>query len=391
MKELNNYKILYLTQTYPFPANDGGEQGLQTHVLELENSIYADNIKMFFSLHNKPTYEVKPLKIDNRIFNIRKYKNILSKSVIEFFEFFLSRYSRSYNIIDTKELRDAIREYNPEIVILDHIGCYKALRAAKYNGKLIYIAHNIETEFNLGNARLQKNIIKKIIRYICALKAYCTERSVMKRADIIGCVSKSDYEIISKHYGNKTVLNNHVPKIENIEWNGSGYKTLFFCGPADFYPNKDAINWIINELAPKMPDIKFKIAGKNTEKINIKTSNVECFGFVSKDELINLYTTSSAFICPIIYGSGIKMKLVEALGYYMPIIATENALEGLNMKLEPLINRNNLELTIKNINTILNDQDGLINYQKMIKTLVIKARTERVSLDNIIKMVIDIV
>ena len=74
-------------------------------------------------------------------------------------------YSFGYHSIATKELKDSIKYYSPDIVILDYIASYKALEKIK-NYKLIYIAHNVETDFWIDIARLEKNILKKICAYI---------------------------------------------------------------------------------------------------------------------------------------------------------------------------------------------------------------------------------
>ena len=259
--------------------------------------------------------------------------------------------------------------------------------------KLIYIPHNIEYVYEKTLAKLETNIILKILKYIDAIKMKHIEKLVLKKADKIVCISTSDYNVISKIYKDKTLLLPHKIDLSPEKWSGTKNKTLFFCGAFYFHPNREAIEWILNELAPILSkDIKIKIAGKETDKIpkRMIKDNVEILGYVLKEELYNLYKTSSAFICPIIYGSGVKIKVTEALGYGMPIMATKESLEGLDyINIKPLIDRKDLQKTKQNIEELLNNQEELQSYSAdLINQIETYQRENNMTLEKIIEELI---
>lgn len=360
---MNDNKILYYAFVFPFPANDGGEQVIKNHVETIKETYFGSKIKFFFSNLRK----YKPytnLEIDYQVFEVKSYNKVI-KELLRFWYLCTSFYTASYHFAATAEITNAIKNLKPDVVILD--GAYGNLVLQKIkNYKLIYIAHNIEYQFNFDNAKLQKNIFMKLFLLINAFKTKAIEQQTIAQANKIICISTSDFKYFKKIYPEKTILIPHKIILSKDLWKPNNSKTLFFCGALDFTPNNEAVKWIVEKLAPVLPkDIKIKIAGKGTDSVQKawEKDNIEFLGFVSKEELINLYKTSSAFICPIIYGSGIKVKVTEALSYGMPIIGTREALEGLDyINIKPLIDRSNLKQTKENIENLLNNKEKLQKY-----------------------------
>ena len=382
-------KILYLSYHYPFPANKGEDLGFREHVTELLNSKYLNNIKFFFSNFGQEYPKEINLNADVKVFPVKEYKNKLIKNILRLFYLLFTPYSYGYHVIATKDLKNEIAKYSPDVVILDYIASYKALEKIK-NYKLIYITHNVETDFWFDIAKLEKNFFKKICAYINTYKIYFLEKKISKQAEKIVCVSTSDYAKFSKKYPDKTVIQPYKIELADRLWKNKEEKTLFFCGPLDFQPNYDASKWLSCNLAPVLsPDIKIKIAGKGTDCVpnEWKHDNVEFLGFVSKEELFDLYRESSAFICPIIYGSGIKMKITEALKFCTPIIATKEALEGLTyINIDPILNRDNIEQCKNNIESLLyNEQELNAYHENLIEQINTFNANRSVKLDDLIK------
>jgi glycosyltransferase involved in cell wall biosynthesis len=75
-------------------------------------------------------------------------------------------------------------------------------------------------------------------------------------------------------------------------------------------------------------DIKIKIAGRNMERYRdvFFHPKVEFLGFV--ENLSAVIMDADYFLCPIFKGSGMKVKICEALMYGKNIIGTTEAFEG---------------------------------------------------------------
>ena len=364
-------KIIYICPNFPFPANSGEEHCLEKHIEELSNLSKKVDIELVFS--NFKNADVKPLKynVKNKIFKT-KFSNINNKilKMILYFLFSLLPFETypMYKIKTNEEL-NYIKMKNSDVIIVDTL-MSTALLPKNKTYKLVYISHNIESNLAIDLYKMQKNIFYKLYYYFNYLKIKKIESMILKSADKIVCISTSDYDYFKGIYPNKVEFLPHRIELQKNSWEGKGEKSLFFCGPLNFAPNYDSVKWIAEELSPVLAkDIKIKITGKGTDNVpeEWKKDNIEYLGFVSREELLDLYRNSSAFICPIVYGSGVKIKVTEALGFGTPVIATKEALEGLDyIKIEPLIDRSDLQKTKENIEMLLNNQSKLQEYSSNV-------------------------
>lgn len=361
-----NIKILYLCPKNPFPCECGEDFGYAKDISEIAKSKYINNTLLVLGNINNKSGELPYDTLNYEIFQTQEKKlSPILKAIVYMYDIIFDKFPHSMTKFITKEMQKKINSYKADVIILDSI--YSMAMLPKHNNyKIMYIAHNHETEFAFDIARTQKNIFKKVYFYLKALKIKNLEQELNKKAHIIVCVSTSDYRYFSKLYPEKTEFFAHNAETGNFSWNGNNKKTLLFCGPTCHYPNLEAIEWIANELSPALGnDIKIKIVGKGTSELSgrLNRSNIEYLGFISSEELKSLYQACSAFICPIIYGSGVKIKVTEALSYGTPIIATKESLEGLDyINILPLIDRNNIKQTKQNIETLLTDENKLKQY-----------------------------
>lgn len=112
--------------------------------------------------------------------------------------------------------------------------------------------------------------------------------------------------------------------------------TLLFIGSYTYQPNVTAAEFLIEQTWPyihkAMPEAKLLIAGANPESIRsyqTPPSGVEFTGFV--EDLDELYQKIRVVCCPILSGSGTRVKLVEAAAYRKPIVSTRIGAEGLDL------------------------------------------------------------
>lgn len=103
---------------------------------------------------------------------------------------------------------------------------------------------------------------------------------------------------------------------------------LFIGGTQD--PNVQGINWFIKNIMPKLGSIsvKLNVYGRVCEKIKTKDKNVSLCGFIK--DLNTAYSSADIVIAPILSGSGLKIKSVEALSFGMPLISTSEGARGLD-------------------------------------------------------------
>lgn len=108
---------------------------------------------------------------------------------------------------------------------------------------------------------------------------------------------------------------------------------LIFLGDMSTPPNNDAVKYFIENIYPKVLEemnIPFYIVGRNpTDYIkSLKNDNIIVTGSV--DDVRNYLTRGSIFITPMISGTGIKNKILEAMSMQLPVISTSEGISGIN-------------------------------------------------------------
>ena len=121
--------------------------------------------------------------------------------------------------------------------------------------------------------------------------------------------------------------------LDYTPWNGK----LVFVGGRSHTPNQEGIDWLFREVLPLIdwslwPQVELDIIGIgwSTEyESKIPHLKVRCLGFV---ESLKEVAYGAVMLVPILSGSGMRMKLVEAAAMSMPIITTSVGAEGLRLQ-----------------------------------------------------------
>jgi glycosyltransferase involved in cell wall biosynthesis len=133
---------------------------------------------------------------------------------------------------------------------------------------------------------------------------------------------------------------------------------ILFLG-SDNEHNVRGINWFLENIFPKIKRKGYKIviAGKVSTKINKnKYPNITFFNHV--DDLDLLYSKVKIVIVPLLSGTGIKIKIIEAMSYYVPIVCTSMSVVGLMEKTDNgCIIANTADEFAKSIDSLLADEN----------------------------------
>ena len=94
------------------------------------------------------------------------------------------------------------------------------------------------------------------------------------------------------------------------------------------------MKWFLDKIFPEVyrrTKAPFYIVGSKApeEIMQIKTEGVIVKGFVSEEELQQLYESCRIAVVPLRYGAGVKGKVVEALYYGIPVVTTSVGAEGI--------------------------------------------------------------
>jgi glycosyltransferase involved in cell wall biosynthesis len=122
---------------------------------------------------------------------------------------------------------------------------------------------------------------------------------------------------------------------ESVEMTGNDLKA-YHIGSMDWLPNLEAINGFIENTLPtvlkEFPNFEFHIAGrKMPSTLHEKKIN----GIVSWGEVESAETFARNFqimLVPLLSGSGIRIKILEAFTMGIAVISTEQGIRGLDVE-----------------------------------------------------------
>ncbi|HEX4769418.1 MAG TPA: glycosyltransferase [Bryobacteraceae bacterium] len=110
--------------------------------------------------------------------------------------------------------------------------------------------------------------------------------------------------------------------------------TLLFAGSFNHLPNVQGLVWFIEQVFPvvlaRRPGVRLIIAGSgNIKRLGARANhpNIEVKGFVP--EIQDLLNAAAVLVCPVLSGSGVRVKLLEAFAAGIPVVSTRLGAEGL--------------------------------------------------------------
>jgi glycosyltransferase involved in cell wall biosynthesis len=124
--------------------------------------------------------------------------------------------------------------------------------------------------------------------------------------------------------------------VSNYSFRPSGREpdTILFLGSFRHLPNTEALTWFVRQVFPlvlaKRPRAKLILVGSDPPPrhfLSEDSPNIEMRGFV--DDIREPLSRYSVFVCPILSGSGVRVKLLEAFASGIPCVSTRLGAEGL--------------------------------------------------------------
>jgi O-antigen biosynthesis protein len=113
--------------------------------------------------------------------------------------------------------------------------------------------------------------------------------------------------------------------------------TMLFLGSFRHDPNRVALEWFLQKVMPLLlqihPEARLVIAGSDPPPAHAYgdlAEHVEMLGYV--DDVRDALARYAVFVCPILSGSGVRVKLLEAFAAGMPVVSTVVGAEGLAVK-----------------------------------------------------------
>ncbi len=159
------------------------------------------------------------------------------------------------------------------------------------------------------------------------------ERDWLARADLVIAISDADRATFRELLpaSNTVTAPVGIPAYPHLVEHDGVQGTLLFVG-SSHVPNISGLRWFLDEVWPLVrvgqPSARLVACGEVCEAFReAPPAGVELAGHV--DDLAARYAEAQVVIVPIREGTGMKVKLVEALAFARPVVAAPEALAGI--------------------------------------------------------------
>ena len=213
------------------------------------------------------------------------------------------------------------------------IGSHLIPVVKKNSPEVKIIFNTVDLDF-LRNERLAINT-RDVSKLNESLITRFGELELVNLADETLVVSSFEQRLLSREFPSKSIRHVRLPYLIS-ERRPSFRETnsVIFVGGFKHMPNHHAAIYLIGEIWPHVreldPSINLRIVGSDipNEILSLEDplKGINILGFVP--ELDELIQTSRISVAPLLYGAGVKGKVLQSLSLGIPVIGTKIAAEG---------------------------------------------------------------
>lgn len=358
---MKNKKLLFVTTRLFWPTDSGRKLSLYYYCKGIHEKYNCDIYIYSFlesgqtekDIEKKPEF-IKDVRLAKPIGKIDKIQNLAKKTLVT--RKWPIQCSLYYSRQNSEQIKKYCDEIQPDYIFTDMIRTsmyYDAFRhsralkvldmddllSARYERQLhAMYKSNISGQYS---GRLP-GIINKLIGNQMVRDAVLTmERDLTAKAEIhysklydkVIFVSAVETAYLNKKLPGKAITIpvgiNAVPERE-LAITPEKY-LLSYVGNLKVAANVDTLHWIISDILPKIHhNVKFMVIGKCPDDIKEKYKGNNHVIFTGRvDNLVEYIRKSQIFLSPILYGTGIKTKILEAMSMGVPVVTNDVGAEGI--------------------------------------------------------------
>ncbi len=158
------------------------------------------------------------------------------------------------------------------------------------------------------------------------------QRECARSVDLVTLCSEID--VARSGMANARMLANGYDRQAEPPAERSG-ATMLFVGGLTYGPNADAVRWFATEVLPLVrrvePSATFRVVGGGADALG-DVRHVDGVAFAGRvDEVQPELDAAAIAVIPIRFGSGTRLKVVEALANRLPMVSTHLGSEGIGV------------------------------------------------------------
>ena len=240
-----------------------------------------------------------------------------------------------------------LKQHNPDVILISRaylLPLLDDLKTAFPDVPLIVDLDDDDGELHRSYARHARTQDTYAERRWHEAEADVTESQIAhaaRQVAVFTCASDLVAAKLSQRLGlsGLQVVSNAAPEIDPVQVSGPAKNDLLFLGNLSYRPNIDGLHWFVSDVWPdlrlRFPDVRLIVAGSNpgnAVKQLCRGTGIELVA--DPDHVGPLYQRATATVVPLRFGSGSRIKILEAGQYGLAVITTDKGAEGLSLDTE---------------------------------------------------------
>ena len=245
-----------------------------------------------------------------------------------------------------RAIEDNLRERVFDVIILESLFTTSYIPAIRRlsDAELVLRAHNVEHQLWLEVSSGMSQGPKKWLLDLFQCKLHDEEVRIMGEVDAVVAITKKDAQWFEKAMADQR--EDAAGRVTSVPFglDVEGRKhdcidqpptKVLHLGAMDWTPNVQGVTWLKDEVWPEvhraMPHVELLLAGRSMSESWVSDAHlgIRILGEVERAE--DTYDTPCAVVVPLHAGSGMRIKLAEALASGRPVITTSKGMEGLDL------------------------------------------------------------
>lgn len=332
-------KLLFILPRLPAPPHDGGAVYVYHMLRELSSMGHELTIVSFISNKHdqdpEATAEFGTLHVRDGRFEPYSIEAVLKSTI-----------TRQPIVIQHRMNQDLMQEMleevttEPDVILVEGLHpahFFEQLRARFPGKKIVLRTSNVEYQLLERNAQLSRNPVLRWFYKDQAQLLKQFELQKLQEADFVTAISKPDADCFRQDLPGKEIFISTAgaPLPPEVSYSDREPGHILAISNWRWQPNIDGLVWFMKHCWPVIkehqPQCKLSIAGDwladEYKKLWGADPQVELLGLVK--DLEPLRAKASVFVAPLLSGSGMKLKVLEALAAGLPLVTTDRGIDGI--------------------------------------------------------------
>ncbi len=252
---------------------------------------------------------------------------------------------RRFHVEEARRQLAALLEAQPYDVIqfegLMMVPYLSEVRRLQPKAQAVYRAHNTEYRIWRSLAAHAPSLPQRLLYRLQARQLERYERHIARAFPLIVPISDDDAALFRGWSPSSRVVTipYGVVPVSPLPPAAGGPPVLLFLGALDWRPNVQGLLWFIREVWPSLhqafPAVRLRLAGRapspsflhQLQALSHHDGSIEVLGEIA--ETTPFYRSGSLFLVPLLAGSGIRIKILEAMAHGLPVVSTSAGAAGL--------------------------------------------------------------